>query len=68
MRKGASGFTLVNFPTYVTYRENLNPVKYNMVIDTCAWMAREFENVYHFKMDGDPRFGADGFLRWRSFK
>ena len=52
---------LVNFPTYVSYRENLNPVKYNMVIDTCRWMARDFENVYHLKIDGDPRFGAEDF-------
>jgi hypothetical protein len=51
----------VNFPTYVSYRENLNPVKYNMVIDTCSWLSREFENVYHFKMDGDPRFTAKDF-------
>lgn len=51
----------INFPTYVSYRENLNPVKYNMIIDTCSWMAREFENVYHFKIDGDPRFTAEDF-------
>jgi hypothetical protein len=51
----------INFPTYVSYRENLNPVKYNMIIDTCSWMGREFENVYHFKIDGDPRFGAEDF-------
>jgi hypothetical protein len=51
----------VNFPTYVSYRENLNPVKYNMIIDTCRWMGREFENVYHLKIDGDPRFGTEDF-------
>ena len=51
----------INFPTYVSYRENLNPVKYNMIIDTCSWMAREFDNVYHLKIDGDPRFTAEDF-------
>lgn len=51
----------INFPTYVSYRENLNPVKYNMIIDTCSWASREFENVYHLKIDGDPRFTAQDF-------
>ena len=51
----------INFPTYISYRENLNPVKYNMIIDTCSWAAREFENVYHLKIDGDPRFTAKYF-------
>jgi hypothetical protein len=51
----------VNFPTYTSYRENLNPVKYKMIVDTCAWMGRHFENVYHLKLDGDPRFTAEDF-------
>ena len=46
----------INFPTYTSYRENLNPVKYKMIIDTCSWLSREFENVYHLKIDGDARF------------
>ena len=53
---------MINFPTFVSYRENLNPIKYNMIIDTCSWMSREFENVYHFKIDGDPRFTAEDFF------
>ena len=51
----------INFPTYTSYRENLNPVKYKMVIDTCDWLARKYDNVYHLNLDGDPRFTAADF-------
>jgi hypothetical protein len=49
---------LLTAPSWVDYRNNLNPVKYNKLVNTCTRISEQNDHVDYYSFFDDARFTA----------
>ena len=52
---------ILTTPTYHTYRENISPEQYKLMVDCCNYYEQQNDNVLFLNLFADDRFQADDF-------